>query len=215
MPESGAGLHPQDQLEFLIQDFRTSTEPPMPVFVVHAQESADDDAVTGLVRQLYAGQGVHGTRCAVAQDAYEGPTEVRRAAAMVRALSDPKKWGDPKALYRRYAFPRLRLVHAIDDAVAAFGDALLGARPGQPRGRSGPAAAAAEPAGPAALAAEEHRALALGPAAVRHGAHPPGEPRAVLAALLARSDWHMALAAGLSAATGLSPRRSSAAARCC
>jgi hypothetical protein len=132
MPDTGAGVHLQDQLEILIQDFRTSAEPPMPVFVVHAQDSTDDDAVTGLVRQLYAGQEAHGTRCAVAQDVYEGPTEVRRAAAMVRALSDPKKWGGPKAVYRRYAFPRLRLVHAIDDAVAALGDTWPAPAPGSP-----------------------------------------------------------------------------------
>ena len=75
----------------------------MPVFVVHAQDAGDDEPVAALVRQLYAGQEAHGTRCASAQDTYEGDTEVRRAAAMVRALSDPKKWGGRKALYRRYA----------------------------------------------------------------------------------------------------------------
>src|SRR3712207_5767086 len=92
-PDTGAGVHLQNQLEVLIQDFRTGPEPPMPVFVVHAQDGADAEAVAALVRQLCTGQGAHGTRCAVAQDAYDGDTEVRRAAAMVRALSDPKKWG--------------------------------------------------------------------------------------------------------------------------
>jgi len=52
MPETGAGVHLQDQLEILIQEFRTS-EPPMPVFVVHAQDGADDETVAGLVQQLY------------------------------------------------------------------------------------------------------------------------------------------------------------------
>ncbi|CAL9605617.1 hypothetical protein SUDANB108_05545 [Streptomyces sp. enrichment culture] len=197
MPECGAGLHLQDQLEMLIQDFRTSAEPPVPVFVVHAQEGADDDAVAGLVRQLYAGQEAHGTRCAVAQDAYEGATEVRRAAALVRALSDPKKWGGPKAVYRRYAFPRLRLVHAIDDAVAALGDGRPAPAPGSPG------------------AGHDQRQLLLNqlaqqrwrprsPARWRSGlplfdmAHIlPASLVTVLAALLARSEWYVAVGAGL------------------
>lgn len=104
----------------------------MPVFVVHAQDEADDEAVAALVRQLYTGQGAHGTRGAVVRDAYEGGTEVRRAAALVRALSDPKKWGGPKSVYRRYAFPRLRLVHAVDDAVAALGDQWPAPTPDSP-----------------------------------------------------------------------------------
>jgi ABC-type branched-subunit amino acid transport system substrate-binding protein len=197
MPESGAGLHLQDQLEFLIQDFRTSTEPPMPVFVVHAQENADDDAVTGLVRQLYAGQEAHGTRCAVAQDAYEGPTEVRRAAAMVRALSDPKKWGGPKALYRRYAFPRLRLVHAIDDAVAELGDTWPAPAPGSPE-------AGQDQRQRLLNQLAQQRWRPKNTARWRSGlplfdmAHIlPASLVTVLAALLARSEWYMALAAGL------------------
>ena len=51
MPETGAGVHLQDQLEILIQEFRTS-EPPMPVFVVHAQDGADDETVAGLVQHV-------------------------------------------------------------------------------------------------------------------------------------------------------------------
>ncbi|MFD5338319.1 ABC transporter substrate-binding protein [Streptomyces hawaiiensis] len=197
-PDTGAGVHLQNQLEVLIQDFRTSTEPPMPVFVVHAEQSEDDAAVAGLVRQLHAGQGAHRTRCAMAQDdAYEGATEVRRAAAMVRALSDPKKWGGPKAVYRRYAFPRLRLVHAIDDAVTALGDTW-------------PA-----PAQGSAEAGEHQRQLLLNQLAEqrwrpkntarwRSGlplfdmAHIlPASLITVLAALLARSDWYVAVSAGL------------------
>ncbi|MEU0192610.1 ABC transporter substrate-binding protein [Streptomyces afghaniensis] len=197
MPDTGAGVHLQDQLEILIQDFRTSAEPPMPVFVVHAQDSTDDDAVTGLVRQLYAGQEAHGTRCAVAQDVYEGPTEVRRAAAMVRALSDPKKWGGPKAVYRRYAFPRLRLVHAIDDAVAALGDTWPAPAPGSPEAGQDQRQRLLDQ-----LARQRWRPE--GTARWRSGlplfdmAHIlPASLVTVLAALLARSDWFVAVAAGL------------------
>ncbi|MFF7314511.1 ABC transporter substrate-binding protein [Streptomyces sp. NPDC008137] len=197
MPERGAGLHLQDQLEILIQDFRTSTEPPMPVFVVHAEESADDDAVTGLVRQLYAGQEAHGTRCAVAQDAYEGPTEVRRAAAMVRALSDPKKWGGPKAVYRRYAFPRLRLVHAIDDAVAALGDTWPAPEPGSPE-------AGQDQRQRLLNQLAQQRWRPRNTARWRSGlpqfdmAHIlPASLVTVLAALMARSEWYVAVGAGL------------------
>ncbi|MFJ4724034.1 ABC transporter substrate-binding protein [Streptomyces luteogriseus] len=197
MPESDAGRHLQNQLEILIQDFRRSTEPPMPVFVVHAQESRDDDTVAGLVRQLHAGQEAHGTRCAVTQDSYEGSTEVRRAAALVRALSDPRKWGGPKALYRRYAFPRLRLVHAIDDAVAALGDSWPSPAPGSP-----------------GAGQDQHRRLLdelaqqrwrpKNTARWRSGlplfdmAHIlPASLVTVLAALLARSEWYVAVGAGL------------------
>lgn len=197
MPESDAGRHLQNQLEILIQDFRRSTEPPMPVFVVHAQEDGDDDAVAGLVRQLYAGQEAHGTRCAVVQDSYEGSTEVRRAAALVRALSDPRRWGGPKAVYRRYAFPRLRLVHAIDDAVAALGDSWPAPAPGSPE------------------AGQDQRQRLLNELAQqswrpkntarwRSGlplfdmAHIlPASLVTVLAALLARSEWYVAVGAGL------------------
>ncbi|MFD0503183.1 hypothetical protein ACFQ0G_10200 [Streptomyces chiangmaiensis] len=129
-PETGAGVHVQNQLESVIQDFRTS-EPPIPVFVVHAEDGADDDAAADVVRQLYAGQEAHGTRCAMVPDEYDGDRndlEIKRAATMVRALSDPRVWGGPKAVYRRYAFPRLRLVHAIDDAVEALGAAAPAAR---------------------------------------------------------------------------------------
>ncbi|MGI5379033.1 ABC transporter substrate-binding protein [Streptomyces sp. CA-251387] len=197
LPVTGAGVHLQDQLEILIQDFRTSADPPMPAFVLHAQDSADDGAVAGLVRQLYAGQEAHGTRCAVAQDAYDGGTEVRRAAAMVRALSDPRKWGGPKAVYRRYAFPRLRLVHAIDDAVAELGDSWPAPTLGSPE------------------AGQDQRQRLLDQLA-RQRWRPKGRGRwspglqlsdmahilpasivAGLAALLARTDWYMAVGAGL------------------
>ncbi|MEU1850730.1 ABC transporter substrate-binding protein [Streptomyces sp. NPDC019990] len=197
MPESGAGLHLQDQLEILIQDFRTSTEPPMPVFVVHAQDGADDDAVAGLVRQLYAGQEAHRTRCAVAQDTHDGATEVRRAAAMVRALSDPKRWGKEKAVYRRYAFPRLRLVHAIDDAVAALGDTWPAPATGSPD-------AGQDQRQRLLNQLAQQRWRPRNTARWRSGlplfdmAHIlPASLVTVLAALLARSEWYMAVGAGL------------------
>ncbi|MCX5249665.1 ABC transporter substrate-binding protein [Streptomyces sp. NBC_00201] len=194
MPETGAGVDLQDQLEILIQEFRTS-EPPMPVFVVHAQDGSDDEAVAGLVQQLYEGQEAHGTRCAVAQDVYEGDSEVRRAAAMVRALSDPKKWGGRTSVYRRYAFPRLRLVHAIDDAVRTLGDSWPA--PGRPASDQGRRQLLLDQ-----LAAQRWRPE--GTARWRSGlplfdmAHIlPASLVTVLAALLARSAWYVAAAAGL------------------
>src|ERR1044072_8677221 len=102
------GVEVQRQLETLISDFRTS-EPPMPVVVLHSEEAAEDSRVTGLVGELHNGQNAHGTRCAVAPTAQEGPTEVLRAAHLVRDLGDPKQWGDRHSIYRRYAFPRVRL----------------------------------------------------------------------------------------------------------
>ncbi|MGW0989282.1 ABC transporter substrate-binding protein [Streptomyces sp. NPDC002486] len=197
MPESDAARHLQNQLEILIQDFRRSTEPPMPVFVVHAQESGDDDAVAGLVRQLHTGQEAHGTRCAVTQDSYEGSTEVRRAAALVRALSDPRKWGGPKAVYRRYAFPRLRLVHAIDDAVAALGDSWPSPAPGSPE-------AGQDQRQRLLNELAQQRWRPKNTARWRSGlplfdmAHIlPASLVTVLAALLARSEWYVAVGAGL------------------
>ncbi|WP_329241790.1 ABC transporter substrate-binding protein [Streptomyces sp. NBC_01478] len=197
LPVTDAGVHLQDRLEILIEDFRTSADPPMPAFVLHAQDSADDGAVAELVQQLYEGQEAHSTRCAVAQNVYDGGTEVRRAAAMVRALSDPKKWGDPKAAYRRYTFPRLRLVHAIDDAVAELGDTWPATAPGSPE------------------AGQDQRQRLLDQLA-RQRWRPKGRGRwspglqlsdmahilpasivAGLAALLARTDWYMAVGAGL------------------
>ncbi|GAB2717319.1 ABC transporter substrate-binding protein [Streptomyces bullii] len=197
MPETGAAVHLQDQLEILIQDFRHTSEPPMPVFVVHAQDDADDDAVAALVRQLHAGQEAHGTRCAVTQEEYEGDTEVRRAAAMVRALSDPKRWGGPHAVYRRYAFPRLRLVHAIDDAVTELGETWPAAVPGRPEAGQDQRQRLLDQ-----LARQRWRPKGTG--RWRSGlplfdmAHIlPASLVTVLAALLARSDWYVAVAAGL------------------
>jgi ABC-type branched-subunit amino acid transport system substrate-binding protein len=193
LPVTGAGVHLQDQLEILVEDFRTSADPPMPAFVLHAQDSADDSAVSELVQRLYEGQEAHNTRCAVAQNAYEGDTEVRRAAAMVRALSDPKKWGGPKAAYRRYTFPRLQLVHAIDDAVAQLGDSWPASAFGGPE---------AEQELLDQLARQRWRPRGRGRWSpglrLSDMAHIlPASIVAGFAALLARTDWYMAVGAGL------------------
>ncbi|MFJ2946685.1 ABC transporter substrate-binding protein [Streptomyces sp. NPDC087226] len=112
-----AGIDVQHQLESLIQDFRTS-DPPMPVIVLHAEDAADDDRVTELVDELSEGQQRHGTRTAVA------PTEPQpgdldpsaRAARLLWDLGDSRKWGDRSAAYRPYSFPRLGLVRALQEA---------------------------------------------------------------------------------------------------
>ncbi|CAL9638468.1 hypothetical protein SUDANB15_06252 [Streptomyces sp. enrichment culture] len=112
-----AGIDVQRQLESLIQDFRTS-DPPMPVIVLHAEDSADDDRVTELVDELREGQQRHGTRLAVAptepQPGDSDPTA--RAARLLCDLGDSRKWGDRSAAYRPYAFPRLGLVRALQEA---------------------------------------------------------------------------------------------------
>ncbi|MFF9489798.1 ABC transporter substrate-binding protein [Streptomyces sp. NPDC014676] len=112
-----AGIDVQRQLESLVQDFRTS-DPPMPVIVLHAEDPADDDRVTELVDELSEGQQRHGTRLAVA------PTEPQpgdldptaRAARLLVDLGDSRKWGDRSASYRPYSFPRLHLVRALQEA---------------------------------------------------------------------------------------------------
>ncbi|QOV44051.1 ABC transporter substrate-binding protein [Streptomyces chromofuscus] len=112
-----AGIDVQRQLESLIQDFRTN-DPLMPVIVLHAEDPADDDRVTELVDELREGQQRHGTRLAVA------PTEPQpgdldptaRAGRLLCDLGDSGKWGDRSAAYRPYAFPRLNLVRALQEA---------------------------------------------------------------------------------------------------
>lgn len=197
LPVTGAGVHLQDQLEVLIQDFRTSADPPMPAFVLHAQDSTADGAVAGLVRQLYEGQEAHGTRCAVAQDAYDGGTEVRRAAAMVRALSDPKKWGGPKGVYRRYTFPRLRLVHAIDDAVVELGDSWPAPAPGSPEAGQDQRQRLLDQLARQRWRPKGRRAWSPGLHLSDMAHILPASIVAGLAALLARADWYVAVAAGL------------------
>ncbi|WP_406357556.1 ABC transporter substrate-binding protein [Streptomyces sp. NBC_01635] len=116
-----AGIDVQRQLESLVQDFRTS-DPPMPVIVLHAEDPADDDRVTELVDELREGQRQHGMRLAVAstepqprsQPGNSSPTA--RAAQLVRDLGDSRKWGDRSAAYRPYSFPRLSLVRALQEA---------------------------------------------------------------------------------------------------
>ncbi|MPY57458.1 type 1 periplasmic-binding domain-containing protein [Streptomyces spongiae] len=192
------GIEVQRQLETLIGDFRTS-EPPMPVVVLHAEEAADDTQVAGLVGELRNGQDTHGTRCAVAPAAQEGATEVLRAARLVRDLGDPKRWGGRHSIYRRYAFPRVRLVHAIEDAVRALGTDW----PGPPTG-SAAAEAGHDPAQDLLNQLAKQRWRPDGSARWHSGlpmfdmAHIlPASLVTVLAALLARSDWYMAVASGV------------------
>ncbi|WP_345585664.1 ABC transporter substrate-binding protein [Streptomyces prasinosporus] len=112
-----AGIDVQRQLESLVQDFRTS-DPPMPVIVLHAEDPADDDRVVELVDELREGQQRHGTRLAVAptepQPGDHDPTA--RAARLLRDLGDSRKWGGRSAAYRPYSFPRLGLVRALQEA---------------------------------------------------------------------------------------------------
>ncbi|MFI1867235.1 ABC transporter substrate-binding protein [Streptomyces jumonjinensis] len=200
---TGAGIDVQRRLEFLVRDFRTS-RPPMPVVVLHAEDvsgadGSDDDRVVELVEELYAGHDAHGTRCAVAPDVREGPTELRRAAGLVRDLSDPKRWDGRRSLYRRYSFPRLRLVRAIEDAVGEL-DAdwpRLPSASGVARGAPDPAQRLLDQ-----LARQRWRPKD----SVRWSARLnlfdmahilPASLVAVLAALLARSHWAVALGSGL------------------
>ncbi len=198
-PESPAGIDIQNQLEGLIQEFRTS-DPPMPVFVLHAQDTGDNDKVADLVRQLYDGQEAHGTRCALVPDPQDGrsdtqddPTEVRRGAALVRALSDSRKWGGAHAVYRRYAFPRLRLVHAIEDAVGGLGDAWPAAGSSSRGPRQDLLDRLAEQRWRPQRTSRWHWGLPL-----FDMAHVlPASLVTGLAALLARSTWYLAVASGV------------------
>lgn len=192
------GIEVQRQLETLIKDFRTS-EPPMPVVVLHAEEAADDARATRLVGELHDVQNTHRTRCAVAPAAQEGPTEVLRAARLVRDLGDPKQWGGRHSIYRRYAFPRVRLVHAIEDAVRALGADW----PGPPAG-SAPPEAGHDPAQALLNQLARQQWRPEGTARWHSGlpmfdmAHIlPASLVTVLAALLARSNWYMAVASGV------------------
>ncbi|MGW6461681.1 ABC transporter substrate-binding protein, partial [Streptomyces sp. NPDC055078] len=185
----------QKRLEVLIRDFRT-TDPPMPVVVLHTEDATADDRVVELVEQLHTGQDTHGSRCAEVPALQEGPTEVRRAAGLVRDLGDPKRWDGQHALYRRYTFPRLRLVRAIEDAVSELG-------PDWPQAAAG---AQGSPSRPAQRLLDQ---------LARQRWRPKDSPRwrrgmplfdmahilpaglvAGLAALLARSHWSVALASG-------------------
>ncbi|WP_046503886.1 type 1 periplasmic-binding domain-containing protein [Streptomyces odonnellii] len=114
---SQAGIDVQAHIETLINDFRTS-DPLMPVIVLHAEESAQDEEIGKLVRELRLGQEEHGSRVAeVPGQPARAVAESVPAARLVRELGEPRRWDSPGALYRRYAFPRLRLVRAINDAV--------------------------------------------------------------------------------------------------
>ncbi|MGX2993302.1 ABC transporter substrate-binding protein [Streptomyces sp. JNUCC 64] len=220
---TGAGVEVQKRLEVLIRDFRTS-DPPMPVAVLHAEDSADDDRVVDLVEELHRGQDAHGTRCAVAPAQQEGVTEVRRAAALVRDLADPKRWDGHGSVYRRYAFPRLRLVRAIEDAVVELNaewpqpTSASTATPGTLPPTAAPSTAVPPTAVPSTavplggpdpaqrlldqLAKQRWRPKGgrrwnPGPAQLDMAHILPASLVAGLAALLARSHWSVALASGV------------------
>ncbi|MCM2387832.1 ABC transporter substrate-binding protein [Streptomyces albipurpureus] len=193
---TGAGVEVQKRLEVLIRDFRTS-DPPMPVAVLHAEDSADDDHIVNLVEELHRGQDAHGTRCAVAPAQQEGPTEVRRAAALVRDLADPKRWDGQRSVYRRYAFPRLRLVRAIEDAVGEL-------EPDWPQSASAASGSRPDPAqrlldqlAKQRWRPKDTRRWNPGPAQLDMAHILPASLVAGLAALLARSHWSVALASGV------------------
>ena len=140
-----AGIDVQQQLETLIQSFRTG-DPPMPVVVLHSEDGSEDGVQDGrvarLVDQLRKGQRHHGTRYAVALGGADdagvrgagagagagddstgpgggGDSPRERAVHLLRHLGDPRRWGERSKGYRRYSFPRLNLVRAIHDAVEA------------------------------------------------------------------------------------------------
>ncbi|MBM7171973.1 ABC transporter substrate-binding protein [Streptomyces sp. G44] len=120
-----AGIDVQQELEDRIQEFRTS-DPPMPVVVVHAEDGAADGAVFSLVKELAEVQREHRSWCAVvdAEVCGEGDDPTARAASLLRDLSGwagPRSPGRRSALYRRYAFPRLHLIQAIEDAARSEG----------------------------------------------------------------------------------------------
>ncbi|MFJ9481759.1 ABC transporter substrate-binding protein [Streptomyces mirabilis] len=191
------GIDVQQQLEALIRDFRTS-DPPMPIVVLHA-EDADDERVASCVQELCGGQSAHGTRCAVVPPEQEGTTEVRRAAGLVRDLGDPKRWGNRGSIYRRYAFPRLRLVHAIEDAVRELGPdwSALPASSSSAESTYDPAQRLLNQ-----LAKQRWRPKS---AARWHAGVPlfdmahilPASLVTALAALLARTDWYLAVVLGV------------------
>ncbi|MFC5156622.1 ABC transporter substrate-binding protein [Streptomyces amakusaensis] len=194
---TGAGIDVQRRLETLIRDFRAN-EPPMPVVVLHADEASDDGKVTNLVEELYTGQDTHGTRCAVAPAQQEGPTEVRRAAGLVRELGDPRRWDSRHSIYRRYAFPRLRLVRAIEDAVGEL-DADWPQAPSAAGSRGSPPDPAQQLLDQLARQRWRPKGAARWSSGLRmfDMAHIlPASLVAVLAALLARSHWSVALASG-------------------
>ncbi|WP_329023481.1 ABC transporter substrate-binding protein [Streptomyces sp. NBC_00690] len=192
---TGAGVEVQKRLEVLIQDFRTS-DPPMPVVVLHAEDSTDDDQVVNLVEELHRGQDAHGTRCAVVPTTQEGPTEVRKAAALVRDLADPKRWDGQRSVYRRYAFPRLRLVRAIEDAVGELGPGWQTAT-GTGLGRPNPAQRLLDQLAKQRWRPKSSRRWNPGPAQLDMAHILPASLVAGLAALLARSHWSVALASGI------------------
>lgn len=115
----------------LARDFRGG-EPLLPMVVLHAQRPEDDDKADLILDDVHQIQVDHGARCAVlnpkdarpGEEPEAGPGDDRaRAAALLQSLDSMGAWGGslwprlPTVAYRRYRFRRLRLVHALSDAV--------------------------------------------------------------------------------------------------
>ncbi|PJE97588.1 branched-chain amino acid ABC transporter substrate-binding protein [Streptomyces carminius] len=201
-----AGIGVQQLLETLVQDFRAG-DPPMPVIVLHAEDGEHDDQVTRIVDELQSGQRHHRTRYATIP--LEQPPEdhppgdpAEQAARLLYSLGRPGKWGDGPADYRPYAFPRLNLVRAIQEATddPEMAEQWPTAPAGTPRGETQREAAQAQllrilarqrwrPRKPPAwrtrlLFADVQQFLPMG-------------LLAALTALLTRPEWYVVVAAGL------------------
>ncbi|MEU7648211.1 ABC transporter substrate-binding protein [Streptomyces huasconensis] len=203
-----AGIDVQQELEDRINEFRTS-DPPMPVVVVHAEDDADDRAVFSLVKELAEVQREHRSWCAVVDPEArgEGDDPTARAASLLRDLSGWDRTRTPgrrSALYRRYAFPRLHLIQAIEDAARSEG----GEWPRGEDGRQSPEAAETQRKLLKQLAKQRWRPAAVpgsharlrtgfGLRFVDMGNVLPASVVAGLGALFARSEWYASLAWGL------------------
>ncbi|MEE1938292.1 ABC transporter substrate-binding protein [Streptomyces sp. TRM 70361] len=201
-----AGIGVQQLLETLVQDFRAG-DPPMPVIVLHSEDGEHDDQVTRIVDELQGGQKHHRTRYAAVpleQSPDDHPPEdpAEQAARLLYSLGRPGKWGDGSAGYRPYAFPRLNLVRAIQEATddPEMTEHWPTAPAGTPRGETQREAAQAQllrilarqrwrPRKPPAwrtrlLFADVQQFLPMG-------------LLAALTALLTRPEWYVAVVAGL------------------
>ncbi|MEV0846817.1 hypothetical protein AB0J21_13245 [Streptomyces sp. NPDC049954] len=125
-----ASVDLQQRVEELVRDFRGG-DPLLPMFVLHAERPEDDHRADRILDDVHRVQLAHGARCAVlnphdpqipAEGA--GDDDRVRAAALLRRIDSGREWEGtsglgPQTAYRRYRFRRLRLVHALADAVRA------------------------------------------------------------------------------------------------
>ncbi|MGA4846813.1 ABC transporter substrate-binding protein [Streptomyces sp. G5(2025)] len=204
-----AGIDVQQELEERIHEFRTS-DPPMPVVVVHAEDGGDDGAVFTLVKELAEVQREHRSWCAVvdAEVCGEGDDPTARAASLLRDLSG---WdgtarfpGRRSALYRRYAFPRLHLIQAIEDAARSEGGEWSRSEDGRQSSEADETQRkllkqlAKQRWRPAAVPGSRARLRAgFGLRFVDMGNVLPASVVAGLGALFARSEWYASLGWGL------------------